>query len=383
MLMNHESLIFVELLSSSGLLLILEANRKNMTHINKRHLASLLTVLMLALFFSTTQAQQKEYTISAIGFYNMENLFDTLDSKDTWDTEFTPKGPNLYTAAVYKDKLKNLSKVVSELGTDYTPDGLAILGVSEIENRSVLEDFVKQPTIKDRNYQIVHYDSPDFRGIDVALLYNPKYFEVIESRPLHVELIEPDGDTITTRDILYVSGKFAGEEMHIFVNHWSSRRGGEKASQYKREKAASVCREVIDQLREKNPKVKVIVMGDLNDDPVSPSVKVVLASNGKKERTNKREFFNPMEKPFKQGIGSNAWRDAWSLFDQVLVSHAFVDESADGFKFYKSVIYNKKYMIQKSGRYKGYPYRAYSGGSYMGGYSDHFPVFVYLIREKQ
>ena len=241
---------------------------------------SFLISMCLTVLSIQAQNTNKDYQIVSIGFYNLENLFDTLDSPNTNDAEFTPTGYNRYTYDKYQTKLANLSKVVSELGADYSEDGLAILGVAEIENRSVLEDFVKQKPIRKRNYQIVHEESPDRRGIDVALLYNPKYF-TLEKSEIHPLYFIRDNDTSFTRDILQVTGLLNGERTHVLVNHWPSRSGGEKRTIYRRIRAADKCRAIYDKLRKIDPLTKVIVMGDLNDDPVSPSVKTHLRAEGK------------------------------------------------------------------------------------------------------
>lgn len=338
-----------------------------------------LAVLIFTCHFSF--AQNKEYQVAAVGFYNFENLFDTIDSPDTNDEEFLPNGDRHWTGEVYREKLKNLARVVSELGTDLTPDGVAILGVSEIENRTVLEDFVKQPAVASRNYQIVHFDSPDRRGIDVGLIYQPKYFTITGSAALPLMIYGDDGERIYTRDILYVAGLLDGEPLHVLVNHWPSRRGGEAATAPFRNAGALVCKNVKDSLLQIDPNAKVIVMGDLNDDPTSPSVKKVLAAKNKEKDVKAGDFFNPMYDFFKKGIGTLAYRDAWSLFDQIIISEGLVEENQRGFKFYKASVYNPKYLIQKTGQFKGYPFRTFDFDNYIGGYSDHFPVFVYLVKE--
>ena len=341
--------------------------------------------LAISLLFAASVsiiAQEKGYQITSIGFYNFENLFDTLDSPNTNDTEFTPTGSNRYTYAKYKIKLENLSRVVSELGTDYDSDGLAILGVAEIENRSVLEDFVREKAIRKRNYQIVHYESPDRRGIDVAMLYNPKHFQLESSQVYPVHFID-DGDTSFTRDVLHVTGLLNGERTHVLVNHWPSRSGGEKRTISRRAKAADVCRAVYDSLREEDPNTKLIVMGDLNDDPVSPSVKDHLRAVGKMANVKPYEMYNPMWQSFKKGTGSNAFRDSWSLFDQIILSYGYTQCAEPGYCFYKSKIYNPRYLRQVGGQYGGYPFRSYASGQFTGGYSDHFPVFVYLAKETE
>ena len=341
-----------------------------------------LTIFSFTILLATTiSAQEKQYKVAAVGFYNFENLFDTLDTPDKHDTEFTPQGNNRYNTAVYREKLGNLAKVVSELGTDLSPDGAAILGVAEIENRSVLEDFVKEPKIRDRKYEIIHYESPDFRGIDVALLYQPKYFTPTSSKAVPLLIYNDDGSPRVTRDILFVSGNFDGEPIHILVNHWPSRRGGESATAPYRNAGAKICKEIADSLTRVDPYAKVLILGDLNDDPTSPSVRKVLEAERYAEKVRKRGFFNPMYDLFKRGFGTNAYRDAWSLFDQIILTQGFLSKNTDGYRYHKAVVHNKKYLIQKTGRFQGYPYRTFSYGKYIGGYSDHLPVYVYLLKE--
>lgn len=337
-------------------------------------------LILLAGVFSAHAQSDKNFEIVSVGFYNFENLFDIYDNPDTRDDEFTPDGANRYTQETYEKKLDNLSKVVSELGMEHCPDGVALLGVAEIENRAVLEDFVKQKPIRKRNYQIVHYDSPDKRGIDVALLYNPKYFMLESSKTYPIHFIT-EGDTSFTRDILHVVGELNGERTHVLVNHWPSRSGGEKRSLPRRIKAAKQCKAIYDALRAEDPMVKVLVMGDLNDDPVSPSIEDHLKATGKLKAVKSDEMYNPMWRPFRKGLGSNAWRDSWSLFDQIILSYGYTDCDHGGHCFYKSKIYNPRYLRQTEGQFAGYPLRSYAGGQFLGGYSDHFPVFVYLIKE--
>jgi len=340
----------------------------------------LLTFLFLSVFAS---AQQKQYSVGLVGFYNLENLFDTIDQPEVNDEEFTPNGANLYTASVYLDKLSKLEEVISQIGTDISPDGLSVIGCAEIENKSVLVDLANQPSLKKRNYQIVHYNSPDQRGIDVALLYNPKYLKVLSSESLNVPLKSSDGSPRYTRYILYVHGLYNGEHMHFFVNHWPSRRGGEEASAPSRALAAGVARAKIDSIMQEDSNAKVILMGDLNDDPVSPSVARVLGAKSDAGKTRPGELFNPWHTYYREGIGTLAYNDAWNLFDQIIISQAFLPREQEGFFFQKAMIFKKEFMLQTSGRYKGYPKRTFDFGVYMGGYSDHFPTYLMLLKEKK
>jgi hypothetical protein len=333
----------------------------------------------LFLFIQWVYGQQL-YKVLAIGFYNVENLYDTINQPNVNDDEYTPEGARGYTGKIFKDKLSKLSDVISLMGTDYTPDGMAILGMAELENRSVLEALVKEPKLVEKNYGIVHYDSPDLRGVDVALLYHPKYFRETYSEPLFVPLKGNEGKGYFTRDILYVEGYLIDEKVHIFVNHWPSRRGGEEASAPGRALAASVAKHKIDSVLALNPDAKIILMGDLNDDPISPSVAKVLGAKGKKEDVKPGQLYNPWVDPYKKGIGTLAYQDAWGLFDQIIISYGWLKKEQKGYHFHKAEIFNREFMVQKTGKYKGYAMRTYDGNRYAGGYSDHFPTYIILAK---
>ncbi len=335
---------------------------------------------VLLVVCGNAMAQEKQYQVGLVGFYNLENLFDTINQPDVNDEEFTPSGTNLYTPQVYLDKLSKLEEVIHQIGTDISPDGLALFGVAEIENESVLRDLSRQPKLRDRNYQPVHFNSPDLRGIDVGLMYNPKYFKVLYKESLCVPLKDKDGQPYFTRDILYVCGLFNGDTIHVFVNHWPSRRGGEEVSAPGRALAASVAKAKIDSVMNTNADAKVILMGDLNDDPVSPSVTKVLKATGDKGKVKVSGLYNPWVDYYKNGIGTLAYNDAWNLFDQIIVSEAFLSREQKGYFLHKAMIFKKEFMLQSSGRYKGYPKRTYDFGVYMGGYSDHFPTYLVLLK---
>lgn len=338
--------------------------------------------LIVSVFILLTQcsfSQGVEYKIASIGFYNLENLFDIEDDTTIWDEEFLPDGARSWTQEKYDEKQANMAYVISQIGIDKAPQGLSILGVAEIENRKVLEDLVAQESIKDRNYKIIHFDSKDGRGIDVALLYNPEHFTPESSQILDLPIMR---DTVRryTRDILHVKGLLDGDEVHFLVNHWPSRRGGADRTNPLRIKGAQICRKVIDSLQVLNPDVKVVVMGDLNDDPTNESVKGFLRGKGNQKEVGPKDMFNPMEDFYRRGQGSNAYRDVWSLFDQMLFTPGFLDKEGEGYFYYRANIFNKKFLVQSKGKYKGYPFRTYSFGSYQGGYSDHYPVYTYLLK---
>ena len=336
--------------------------------------------LFAALVNQHAFAQKKNYQINAIAFYNLENLFDTLDDPKKIDEEFTPSGPYHYTAVIYAQKLHNMATVLSQIATEKVPEGPALVGVAEIENATVLQDLIAQPELKDRKLRYVHFESPDVRGIDVGMLYNPKYFKVLHAESLPIDITE-NGKKEYTRDILYVCGLLNGDSVHVMVGHWPSRRGGEAASKWKREKAASVCKGKADQIRKANPDAKVIVMGDLNDDPISPSVAVTLGASDKETAIKENTFFNPWMAYYKKGIGTLGYNDSWNLFDQIMLSAGFLKGAQDGWQFYKAEIFNRSFIRSQFGQYKGYPHRSFSGSTWINGYSDHFPTYIYLIRQ--
>lgn len=340
--------------------------------------------LIFVFGLKSTSVAQNSYQVAAVAFYNLENLFDTINDPTINDEEFLPQGTKRYTGKIFREKLSQLSSVLGQLGTGMTPDGPAIVGVAEVENRYVLEELVKEKAIAGRRYQIEHYDSPDDRGVDVGLLYNPKYFTVTYSEPLTVTLTDDKGKPLyDTRDVLYVSGLLCGERTHVFVNHWPSRRGGEEASAPRRQQAARVCRNMIDSIQAADPDAKIIVMGDLNDDPTNASVTKVLQALGKQDALLEGQLFNPFYSFYKKGIGSLAWNDSWNLFDQIIVSQGFLKpETEKQWFFKKAEVFNQMFLTQKSGNFKGYPWRTYVGDEYVGGYSDHFPTIIYLYRLK-
>ncbi len=336
-------------------------------------------LLMIALNVS---GQKVQYRVAIVGFYNLENFYDTIDNPIVNDNEFTPKGEKNYTGKIYWKKVKNLATVVSQIGTDISPDGVALLGVAEIENDTVLNDLVHHPLLVQRNLKIVHYDSKDLRGVDVGLLYNPKYFTPEKSDKLFIKLPNSTEDKPRyTRDVLWVQGKLDGETINIYVNHWPSRLGGEVRSSPGREAAALVCKKHIDSLAAIDPNQKVIIMGDLNDDPISPSLKAVLRTRGNKDDVRKGGLYNPWVDMYNNGLGTLGYQDAWSLFDQIIISYPWLSKEQSGFFFQKQYIFNKEYLVENIGRFKNYPMRTWDGNTYREGYSDHFPTYLVFLKK--
>jgi len=345
-------------------------------------------MLLVFLFTSfllpaTGLGQKQSYKVVVIGFYNLENLFDTIDNPVVDDNEFTPNGPRRYDGVIYRDKLTKLATVLSQMGTEISPDGPALLGVAEVENDTVLKDLVRHPLLEKRGYKIIHFDSRDARGIDVGLLYNPKYFAPEKSDKLFVALPSGSKDAYYTRDVLWVKGKLDGEDVHIYVNHWPSRSGGEKRSEPGRMAAARVCRTHMDSIARFEKFPKVVVMGDLNDDPINKSITEVLGATGEKDEVPRGGMFNPWVDMYKKGYGTLAYQDAWGLFDQIIVSQPWLPETQKGFFLKTARIFNKEYMVENRGRYKGYPMRTWDGLTYRGGYSDHFPTYLIVLKETE
>lgn len=347
----------------------------------KKHRIILLFSILYLINSVYIQAQEKQYEVTCIAFYNLENLFDTIDQKGVNDAEFLPQGKNRWTGERYWQKIHNMAHVISKIGTATIASGPAVLGVSEIENRSVLEDLVRDPQIKERNYQIVHVDGPDRRGVDCGLLYNPKFFKL--EHTASVGLYLPEDTTFRTRDQLVVCGKLLGEDFAFIVMHWPSRSGGEARSRPKRIAAALLARRITDSLLAENPSRKVVLMGDLNDNPTDISIKKKLGTFSNLKKAAPNLLYNPTEIFYKQGIGSNAYRDTWSLFDQIIVTQNLLSKDRATLTFYQYKVMNEKFLIQTDGTYKGYPLRSFSGGGGTIGYSDHFPVYIYLLRNKK
>jgi len=337
-------------------------------------------ILLSALMLQTGVAQGRKATIACISFYNVENLFDTIDSPGIRDTEYTPQGDKQWNSERYWDKIQKMAKVIADIGTEMTPDGSAIVGLAEVENKLVLNDLVNNPQIKDRNYRIVHYDSPDRRGVDVALIYQPKYFTYLSSKPY---LFIPDGkEDFYSRDVLLVTGLFRGEPMHILVNHWPSRIGGERRSRPLRNAAAQLNRHIIDSLMQANPEAHILVMGDFNDDPINESMKKHLGTSWNSDKLKEGELYNPFYDFYRRGIGTLAWHDSWNLFDMIVMNQTLLTENKSTYTFLRAGVFNRRYLVQTEGRFAGYPWRTHAGNTYLGGYSDHFPVYIYVVRER-
>ena len=390
-------------------------------------------LILLSLSVGLSAQQQKKKLTAAIGFYNVENFWDTVPSADYIDgtlspsnpafhrsipidsakilpsedykgewsdslligkkvvryqivnDDFTANSPKHYDEKVYKKKLENSSRVISELGADVTHTLPVIVGLIEVENRKVVEDIIKTPALIKGDYGIVHYNSYDARGIDVALIYQKKRFTPIKTYKKELKIYNEQGKRQYTRDIVVAYGILDGERIAVFMNHWPSRSGGEAISIPRRNAAAKALKEEMDKFRAQDPNIKLFAMGDFNDDPNSASLKNYLKAVGdEKQLSDEYPYFDLMYKPFKNGVASLAYRDAPNLFDQIIVSKNLVlDKDQSRYSVYKSGIYAPDYLKNPSGQWKGYPLRSWDGDRYTGGYSDHFPAFVVLQRDAQ
>lgn len=335
-------------------------------------------VLFVALFAAGFAS--KPYKVV---FYNLENFFDTINDPGVRDSEFTPEGDKKWTSIRYAKKLKNIERIFSDIveQDDIYP---VVIGVCEVENRSVMEDIVATEKLAPANYSVVHYDSPDARGIDVAFMYRPDQFKLEGSAPIRA--IIPGKPDFKTRDILTMWGTIDDEPLFFMVAHWSSRGGGQSKSEYLRIANGSQMRSIADSVSKATPGVKIVAMGDFNDDPADKSVYEAFGAKGKIRDAKDGDLFNPFHEMHRAGLGTLAYRGAWNLFDVITVSESLVRgdglqlEKGDSSKFYGNIL-KEPYMLQGGeGYYKGYPFRTYVGDDFKGGFSDHFPVYIYLDR---
>ena len=343
-----------------------------------------LIILLFLLAASNTSFSQEKYKIRTVAFYNLENLFDTENDTLINDEASPIMEMKTDREVVYQKKLNNMAKVISEIGVKESNNTPVILGVAEIENRQVLEDLISNEKLKDKNYGIIQYDSPDLRGIDVALLYQPNYFRPTHHEVFELRIWDADGTRIHTRDQLLVSGYLDDELIHVIVNHWPSRRGGEKRSRPKREKAAYLTTQIVEKIKLSDPNPKILIMGDLNDDPHNSSLKKVLKTKKKKKKVKEGDIYNPYEDMFRRGHNTLVYRDNINLFDQIMFTSPLLTTKKDysTFKMWKANVFNPQYLTNQTGKYKGYPYRSFVGSNWNGGYSDHYPVYIYLIKEE-
>lgn len=344
----------------------------------------LLLVLLLMTVATNAWAGQNKYAVYGVGFYNLENLFDTCHDNGKNDYEFLPDGTYKWDGEKYTHKLKNLSRVLSEMGTDKLPKvGCAVIGVAEVENAKCLADLCNEEPLKTRGFRYVHEEGPDQRGIDCGLLFNPSLFSVRDTRLVPYVYKLPQDSMRATRGFFVVSGTMADEHVTIIVCHLPSRG----ASSYYREEGASQLKVVKDSLIAADPTVKLVVMGDMNDDPQDKSMAQCLGAKRKISEVGDGDMYNPWWDVLASGSGTLSYQGAWNLFDQIILSPSLIDRQKtkdySTLKLFSHQIFRRDYLLQKDGQYKGTPLRTHGGGQWLNGYSDHLPTVVYLVKAQR
>lgn len=332
--------------------------------------------LLLAVTVCCVMAQPSRNK-AVIGFYNVENLFDTIDDPLKNDEQFLPDNDYRWGTERYQTKLRNLSLVISEIAK--LDGGLVVLGVSEIENEQVLLDLVATELLAPYHLSVCHHESPDRRGVDVAFLYDASRFKILSTRAFPT--IVPNNPDFITRDQWLMTGVLDGvDTLDIVVNHWPSKSGGEQRSLPGRMAAGQLGRSIADSVLNSRPNAKFIYMGDLNDNPTSKCIMQEMGTKTKPEKLTSTDLYNPMWKLFRDGLGSYAYRDSWEMLDNVIISGGLVNAAPGTYKFRSAHIFRKDFLFTKSGSYMDYPYRSFASGNYQGGYSDHLPVYIVLIK---
>ena len=343
-----------------------------------------LIAVMFLIGTMNAQAQEKKFSVYAVGFYNLENLFDTCHDEGKNDFEYLPDGRNKWSGLKYTHKLRNMARVLAEMGTDKLPlVGCAAIGVSEVENAKCLTDLCNQKPLKDRNFKFCHIEGPDRRGVDCALLYNPDLFTVRDVKLVPYIYKLPKDSARATRGFLVVSGAMACEHVTIVVNHLPSRG----ATSYYREEGGRQLRVLKDSLIKEDPSVKLFIMGDMNDDPKDRSMSVELGAKRKiEEATELADLYNPWWDIHASGTGTLMYGGAWNLFDQIILSNSLLNQKGkkdfSTLKFWQPQIFRRDYLFQQEGKYKGNTLRTHAGGVWLDGYSDHLPTLVYLVKEQ-
>jgi len=334
-------------------------------------------LFVLAMLFVVVSFSQTTHNKAIIGFYNVENLFDTIDDPNINDEQFLPDGENRWDSQRYEAKLKSLSKVISELAK--LDGGLVVLGVSEIENEQVLLDLAATELLKPYHLSVCHHESPDRRGVDVAFFYDASRFKILGTKAFPT--IVPNNPDFITRDQWLMTGVLDGTDtLDIVANHWPSKAGGEQRSLPGRMAAGQLGRYIADSVLHSRPNAKFIYMGDLNDNPTSKCIMTEMGTKTKPEKLTQYDLYNPMWKLFRDGLGSYAYRDSWEMLDNIIISGALVNAKPGTYKFRSAHIFRKDFMFTKTGSYVDYPYRTFAGGNYQGGYSDHLPVYIVLTK---
>ncbi|TSA29733.1 MAG: hypothetical protein D4R68_01680 [Ignavibacteriales bacterium] len=327
--------------------------------------ATFVLVLFLPLISNCQNAQRDSFYVAN---WNVENLFDTIHDPVKDDKEFLPDSPRQWNDEKYEQKLTNLAKVINYMNNGCGPD---ILAVEEVENINVLKRLIYK--LRDRDYMVAHRDSPDARGIDVGLLYDRSIFDIDSLAAIHVEL--PDHNP--TRDILHVVliHKKSKEKVHVYVNHWPSRRGGEQKSNSNRVTAAEVLKSSLDTLALTSPKSNVIILGDFNDEPNNESIEQFLGAKDFDCGTATNSVWvNLAYKKFSNKEGSYFFGGKFDMIDQIIISTTFLDGKRLEYECNSFDVIKPPFMISQKGNREGGAIPTFNGNIYVGGYSDHYPV---------
>lgn len=310
-----------------------------------------------------------------IVFYNVENLFDYFDDSTKMDEEFLPRGGRYWTKTRYQAKQNSLAKTIMATGGWEPP---ALIGLCEIENRYVLNSLTSFTSLKAAGYEIIHQDSPDNRGIDVAALYRPDKFELINYEYLEVKF--PFDTASNTRDILHVIGKLPNQDtLHFFVNHWPSKYGGEFETEPKRMFVAKFLRAKVDSVLSINSTASIILTGDFNDEPDEASILDGLAPKIELSDLKSTDLFNLMY-PIRFNIGTHSFQNTWSILDQFIVSGSLMDPSVRTHIYQGTAqVFDMPFLIMEGATGATRPFRTYQGPKYIGGYSDHLPILLDLV----
>jgi predicted extracellular nuclease len=347
-----------------------------MTNYSLKSLLSLVVIVFCGIQSCAQNNVYQKQNYFTIVSYNVENLFDTIDDPNKMDNEFLPDSANQWNSERYQKKIKDLSQVIASINKNELPE---LVGLIEVENLEVLKDLIKSKFLIEGGYSIIHHDSPDERGIDVALLYRNDEFKYIsyEIIPINFDF-EPE---TKTRDILYVKGKISDNGiLHVFVNHWSSRRDGQDASEAKRLYSAKLLRAKVDSIQSKDKKARIVILGDFNDEPSNKSLCEVLLATNNQNSPKANELYNLMFDKHLMGLGTYNYRGNWNMLDNIIVSQSLLN-SPEKYEISKDggQIFQARWMIYdnvKTGDFT--PNRTYSGPKYLGGISDHFPVYLIL-----
>jgi predicted extracellular nuclease len=339
----------------------------------------LILFVFISLYLNSQDLPSARNSFTAV-FYNVENLFDIFNDPKINDEEFLPESPKQWNEEKYQKKITDLAKVLSSINDKELP---SLIGLAEIENKKVLEDLISSPKLRKGKYGIIHYDSKDERGIDVAFLYDKDEIEILESKAIPVVFGFDIQDV--TRDILYVKCKVKDDNVfYIFINHWPSRSPSEQESEIKRVTASIALRKEVDKILNFENDARILIMGDFNDEPTNKSLVQILNALNKRKNKTYRDLYNLMYDKHNTGNeGSITYKDSWQMFDQIIVSQGVLKKGTGYYLTYgDGMVYKGGDVLVTNPQTKAVSInRTYGGNTYLGGVSDHLPVYVILKKD--